>query len=79
MNLRHDPRRMFLRPAAIIFDQAEVHCQLHNISDFGACLEVPDPHTIPDAFTLAIETPQQMLFCKVAWRSENRLGVTFSG
>jgi hypothetical protein len=44
----------------------------------GARLLVDNPNDVPDTFTLVQRGPVAVLWkCRVAWRSENQIGVTF--
>jgi hypothetical protein len=45
--------------------------------EFGAALQVPSSFGIPHEFQLVIETNQVTRQCRVIWRKEKRLGVTF--
>jgi hypothetical protein len=56
---------------------SSISCAVRNLSDTGACLEIPSPLGIPDEFTLVIESEALRRRCCVAWRRANRLGVAF--
>ena len=44
----------------------------------GARLLVDNPNDVPDTFTLVQRGPVAVLWkCRVAWRSESQIGVTF--
>jgi hypothetical protein len=46
----------------------------------GARLLVGDPALVPDTFTLVQKGPLVTLWkCRVAWRSDSQIGVTFEG
>jgi hypothetical protein len=70
-------RRRVLKSATIEFDRSAFSCAVRNVSEFGAALEVPSSFRIPHEFQLIIETDQVTRQCRVIWRRENRIGVTF--
>jgi len=71
-------RKKVLKVAQIQFNKlSSISCSVRNISDTGACLEVPSPLGIPDEFTLIVESEALRRECSVAWRRANRLGVAF--
>ena len=70
-------RRRVLKSATIEFERSAFSCAVRNISEFGAALDVPSSFGIPDEFQLVIETNQVTRQCRVIWRKEKRLGVTF--
>jgi len=43
----------------------------------GAALQVSNPAAVPDTFQLLIKPELKKRNCRVAWRSEDRLGVEF--
>jgi PilZ domain len=75
---RNNTRHRVLKAGTIAFNRAGViSCRVRNISDTGACLEVESPVGIPDQFTLLIENDHLHRPCRVSWRKEKRIGVTF--
>jgi len=53
---------------------------LVDCSPGGARLLVDDPTLVPDTFTLVQKGPVVTLWkCRVAWRSDTHIGVTFEG
>ncbi len=75
---RANPRVRTLKGGSIIFGAAaKVDCVVRNLSETGACLEVASPVGIPDDFTLQIKPEPTKRNCHVAWRSANRIGVSF--
>ena len=55
----------------------KIECAVRNISDAGACLQVHSgTFGIPRDFELHLEGGQRKP-CRVIWRTENRLGVSF--
>ena len=72
-------RRRTLKVGKIVFNerQSVIDCTIRNLSDAGACLELPAGVGFPTSFhfTVGVEGPVRP--CKVRWRSRNRVGVTF--
>ena len=76
---RMRPRQRVFKSGKIVFNHrfSVVSCTVRNVSDGGACLTVGTTVGIPDDFDLLIEPEKETRSCRVAWKSENRLGVTF--
>ena len=76
---RINPRHRVLRAGKNVFNHrfSVVDCTVRNVSAGGACLQVPTTIGIPDDFDLVIEPEKESRACRVAWKSDNRLGVTF--
>ena len=70
-------RRRVLKAGSIQFGGGAIDCTVRNISETGAALEVVTPLFIPDRFTLAVQTDQLKRPCRIVWRKERRIGVTF--
>jgi hypothetical protein len=79
MERRTNLRRRTLLTGKIIFNQRSsvINCVVRNLSDTGACLEVPDTLGIPDTFKLKVEPNGACSDCRVAWRLAKRVGVVF--
>ena len=73
-NNRITPRHRVLKGARIEFGSSVFDCTIRNLSDTGAALDV-SPVGIPAEFTLVAEGFRRP--CKVVWRKEQRIGVTF--
>jgi hypothetical protein len=71
------PRRRTLKAGTIEFGGGAIDCVVRNISETGAALEVVTPLFIPDRFTLFVPTEQLKRPCRIVWRKEKRIGVTF--
>jgi hypothetical protein len=54
-----------------------IDCVVRDLSEGGAGLVVEGQAGIPEHFTLAISNSSINRPCRVAWRSANRLGVSF--
>jgi hypothetical protein len=68
-------RHRVLKGGRIHFGGGSIDCTVRNISETGAALDVPSPLGIPTEFTL--ETDGAHRPCRVVWRKENRIGITF--
>ena len=69
------PRHRVLKGAKIEFGGGAIDCTIRNLSDTGAALDVSSPVGIPAEFTLVAEGVHRP--CRVVWRKEKRIGVTF--
>jgi len=74
---RAAPRRRMFKAGTIEFTGGGIDCIVKNRSETGAQLEVNSPLYIPDQFTLYLKHDQFKRRCRVVWRSEKRIGVTF--
>jgi hypothetical protein len=70
--LRIAPRRRVLKAGSISFGGGVIDCTVRNVSETGAALEV-----VPDRFTLIVQSDGLSRPCRVVWRRERRIGVTF--
>ncbi|MBI3700951.1 MAG: PilZ domain-containing protein [Afipia sp.] len=71
-------RRKVLKAGSIILPNGGViGCTIRNLSNSGAALEVTSPVGIPDGFSLMIEMEHRKRTCKVIWRRDRRIGVSF--
>ena len=77
---RRGARRRILKGAKIVFNNrsALVDCTVRNLSDTGACLHVPSTFGIPDTFDLVLEANEGRRPCRVAWKTDDRIGVSFA-
>ena len=68
-----------LKTGKIVFNRrcSVVDCMVRNVSAAGACLELPSTVGIPDRFDLLIGADQPARPCRVAWKDDTRVGVTF--
>jgi hypothetical protein len=70
-------RRRVLKAGSIQFGGGAIDCTIRNVSETGAALEVVTPLFIPDRFTLAVQADQLKRPCRIVWRKQGRIGVTF--
>jgi hypothetical protein len=68
-------RHRVLKAGTIEFGGGAIDCTVRNISATGAALDVTSPLGIPAQFTLV--TDGNHLPCRIVWRKEKRIGVTF--
>ena len=73
------PRRRTLKAGKIVFDHRScvIDCMVRNVSATGACLEFPSTVGVPDRFDLVIAAESYPRPCRVAWKDNKRVGVTF--
>jgi hypothetical protein len=77
---RSNRRRAVTYPAYIdVGDGSPARqCTLCDASQHGALLEVAEPHTLPNQFTLALSVDgAARRKCRVAWRTKAQIGVEF--
>jgi len=72
---RITPRHRVLKGGHIQFGGGSIDCTVRNLSETGAALDVTSPLGIPAEFMLVAEGIQRQ--CRVIWRKEKRIGVTF--
>jgi hypothetical protein len=78
MEKRNNERHQVLKAGTISFEGSGVQCTVHNISIGGANLEVESRIRIPDSFDLTIDAQDGTQHCQVVWRTDRRIGVSFS-
>ena len=76
---RKNERQASDEPAQIIFDEPDstMDCTINDLSGEGACVEVSNTRLVPSEFKL-VRSSGAIQLCRVAWRTRNKLGVTFS-
>jgi hypothetical protein len=76
---RRSRRQRVFKAGKISFhnDWADLDCIVRDLSDKGAGLIVENPATIPERFTLTVQSSLITQSCRIVWRSANRMGVTF--
>ena len=72
------PRKRVLKAGTIEFGGGAIDCTVRNLSDTGAALSVESPVGIPSEFNLIVAADQVSRACRVVWRKENRIGITFA-
>jgi hypothetical protein len=66
-----------LESGLIEFHGRTVSCFVRSLSREGAALDVISPRGIPDRFTLALPLEGATHRCRLVWRGEMEIGVTF--
>jgi hypothetical protein len=66
-----------LEAGVLEFHGRVVSCLVRNLSEHGAALDVIRPRDIPDRFTLELPLEGTFHVCRLIWRSEAEIGVTF--
>ena len=76
---RRFERTKVLKKAKIIFAHSEplIDCVVFDLSTGGAGIQVENPAAIPDEVELTFDAARTLRACRVAWRSESRIGVAF--
>jgi hypothetical protein len=76
---RRVQRTRVLKDATIILHDCSsvFDCAVLNITNLGVCVEVPSSVDIPNAFALSFDRARTSRQCRVIWKSDNRLGVSF--
>ena len=70
------PRQRVLKTGIIEFDGGLIDCAVRNLSNTGAALSVESLIGIPSDFELVFANLSSRT-CRVVWRKQNRVGVTF--
>jgi hypothetical protein len=74
---RHASRQRVYKAGQIDLRGGAIDCTVRNLSALGAALDVASPIGIPEYFALIIPSDNLRKECKVMWRRETRLGVSF--
>ncbi|HLC07883.1 MAG TPA: PilZ domain-containing protein [Methyloceanibacter sp.] len=74
---RHSPRRRTLKGGRIVFDdhRSVLDCTVHNVSENGAQLRLPNVVGVPDTFELHFDGIVRSAW--VVWKQTDRLGITW--
>ena len=76
---RRFERTKMLKAAKIVLggSNALIDCVVCDLSIGGAGIKATNATDIPDEFELTFDAARTLRQCRVAWRSEGRLGVAF--
>ena len=74
---RNAPRYRVAKSAKIDHGGDKIACVIRDISATGAAIELTDCVRVPTEFTLIVPEDRLRLQCRVVWRTEYRIGVTF--
>ncbi|ADZ70846.1 PilZ domain-containing protein [Polymorphum gilvum] len=75
------PRHRTLKSARIVFGNLSqvFDCIIRNASDEGVLLKVSDTLAIPEEFLLYIDADHIRRPARAVWRTEDQIGVRFTG
>ena len=76
---RRAPRTRVRKAAQLIFGQpcSLIGCTVRDLSIGGACLQMPSPVGLPEMFELSFDCFRSARQCRVRWRTEDRIGISF--
>jgi hypothetical protein len=74
---RAAPRHRVKKLASIEHGGDKTACTVRDLSITGASLEVSDPKSVPEKFTLVIPEDGLKIACQVVRRTEFRIGIKF--
>jgi hypothetical protein len=75
---RRNKRIRMLEFGKIVGRQSiSIDCIVRNLSAGGACLQVESTEDLPEEFLLKILVENLRRVCRIAWRSQDRMGVVF--
>ena len=76
---RSEARHRVLKSARIAFNgrRSSINCTVRNLSETGAGLDVSSSVGIPSEFELIIDADKFARSCRIAWRTDRKLGVEF--
>jgi hypothetical protein len=81
MTERRDVTRTRIRRNAEIVvgerSASTLKCTVHNLTSTGASLTLAGTHQVPDAFELTFDRGRSRRPCRVKWRTDDGLGVSF--
>lgn len=71
------PRFRVVKPAKIEYGGDKFPCTIRDLSTTGAALELSGQIRIPERFNLIVPEDGLILACRLVWRRDFRIGVTF--
>lgn len=75
---RRTSQRVEVRQTAYIsVAGSSTRCQITNISNEGAALDVPDATFVPATFQLMTESDREIRTCRIVWIMKNKIGIKF--
>jgi hypothetical protein len=76
---RQVQRTRVLKGAKIILNNRSslFDCTVRDLTNVGACLVVASSVGIPHAFALSFDCARSSRRCRVRWRDQNKIGVSF--
>ncbi len=76
MDKRVSARNRVLKVGTIEFEGGSINCMVRNLSNTGAALDLADPDSVPEHFTLVMLADGLRLPGQIVWRKGKRIGVT---
>jgi hypothetical protein len=79
LDRRQNPRFKTYKAAQIVFNGrwSTFDCLVRNLSDQGACLEIPSTADIPVKFSMMSKLEKTEQTCSLIWRTKDHVGVAF--
>jgi PilZ domain-containing protein len=75
---RRFPRtKVFKGAKVVLVGRSTVNCIVRNLSNHGACLQLPTTADLPADFDLSFDTGRTLRNCHVVWHTVTSLGVSF--
>jgi hypothetical protein len=75
---RRVPRTKVFKGARVLFaGSSTITCLVRNLSNHGACLNLPNTADLPAEFDLSFDTGHTLRKCWVVWKSLTNVGVSF--
>jgi hypothetical protein len=76
---RQVQRTRVLKNAKIILNNSSslCDCTVVNLTNMGSCIQMASAAGIPGSFALSFDRALSTRECRVIWRSDNKLGVSF--
>jgi hypothetical protein len=76
---RQIQRTSVLKNAKIILNNSSslFDCTVLNLTNVGSCIALALPDAIPNSFALSLDHALSSRQCRVVWRAENKLGLSF--
>ncbi|MGA2895176.1 MAG: PilZ domain-containing protein [Xanthobacteraceae bacterium] len=73
------PRTKVFRGAkAVLPGRAPISCIVRNLSTRGAGLQLANSGELPPEFDLTLDTGLKLRNCRIAWRTQTSVGVSFT-
>ena len=70
-------RHRVFKGGTITFEHSGIACTVRNMSASGAAIDLENPITLPQSFTLSIERDNFVRNCRTVWRNGRRVGLAF--
>jgi hypothetical protein len=77
---RGAPRHRTIKGARLLLHGSESSftCVMRNLSDTGALVELPSTLGVPHDVVLQTDDGQLNRHCRIAWRTQTRIGLLFT-